>query len=71
MAIRATNVYEERAIGIYSDANSSDLESEFHRIRRQQSYVDRYLRDQLAYDMWFIIFAVWISEFTAFNNIMF
>lgn len=62
MAIRATNVYEERAIGIQSDANSSDFQAELIRIRRQQTYVDRYLRDQLAYDSWFIILVVWISR---------
>jgi len=58
MCIRATNPYEERAMGLVGDMDSYIWSEEAYRLKRQKGYVEQYLRDQLAYDIWWIMLVI-------------
>lgn len=81
LAIRSTNVYEERALGI-SENRETDAMHGLQYLKQEEGYVHLHLKEQLAvsrvitasssrlrlrkilkYDVWFIIFAVWLSKF--------
>lgn len=47
LAIRATNVYEERSLGIHSEDEGS-LKSGIANLRREKGYSKFHLREQLA-----------------------
>ena len=47
LAIRATNVYEERALGIQHD-NEPSFKSGLYNLRREKGYSKFHLREQLA-----------------------
>ncbi|KAF2140281.1 uncharacterized protein K452DRAFT_310039 [Aplosporella prunicola CBS 121167] len=47
ISLRRTNVYEEKSLGLYADAEEEDEGVE-------QSYVSTHLRRQLSFDLWFV-----------------
>jgi Trk-type K+ transport system membrane component len=58
ISVRASNTYEERALGIYSDYASIDETN-------GRSYVLTHIRKQLTFDLWYIflgIFCICIAE---------
>ena len=58
IAIRSSNTYEERSLGIYERSRPYDEE-------RSSSYIMTHLRNQLSFDLWYIcvgIFSICIAE---------
>ncbi|KAF4168052.1 hypothetical protein CNMCM6936_003647 [Aspergillus lentulus] len=59
ISVRASNTYEERALGIYPDDAATIDESD------DRSYVLSHIRNQLTFDLWYIflgIFCICIAE---------
>ncbi|KAI4756542.1 TrkH-domain-containing protein [Aureobasidium sp. EXF-3400] len=54
VSLRQTNIYEERSLGI---ENNSDEDAEK---KGEQSYISEHIRKQLAYDLWWLILAIWL-----------
>jgi len=54
VSLRQTNIYEERSLGIES---SSDEDAEN---KGEQSYISEHIRKQIAYDLWWLILAIWL-----------
>ncbi|THW30617.1 TrkH-domain-containing protein [Aureobasidium pullulans] len=54
ISLRQTNIYEERSLGIQ---NSSDEDAEK---KSEQSYLSEHVKKQLAYDLWWLILAIWL-----------
>jgi len=73
MSVRATNVYEERALGVYEEEESDD-EDEFSKQQGAHAvakYLGWHARRQLAFDMWWVALSLWlvcIIERTALTN---
>jgi hypothetical protein len=59
---RATNVYEEKALGIH-DADEHSEKAGIQHVKTEGSYVSEHLRQQLAYDVWWVVLCTFISEF--------
>lgn len=64
MSIRSTNVYEEKALGLYDedeDGQNSEIEKE-NAVRplAMPAYFLHHARRQLAFDIWWLGLAVWI-----------
>lgn len=66
MSVRATNVYEERSLGVFDDGDSDEEDEEeaeasgtkgAHAVAK---YVGWHARRQLAFDMWWIALALWL-----------
>jgi hypothetical protein len=58
ISVRRTNVYEEKALGIYGSPNENEDEAD-------ASYIGTHLRHQLSFDLWYIflgLFIISISE---------
>lgn len=58
MSIRASNTYEERALGVYVDVPELNEQS-------TQSYLVHHLQNQLSFDLWYIftgIFFICVAE---------
>ncbi|KAI5240308.1 TrkH-domain-containing protein [Aureobasidium subglaciale] len=54
ISLRQTNIYEERSLGIQKNTDENpDKES-------GKSYFSVHVRKQLAYDLWWIILAIWL-----------
>ncbi|KAI5195866.1 TrkH-domain-containing protein [Aureobasidium subglaciale] len=54
ISLRQTNIYEERSLGIQKNTDEiPDKES-------GKSYFSVHVRKQLAYDLWWIILAIWL-----------
>ncbi|KAL9598299.1 MAG: hypothetical protein Q9219_004600 [cf. Caloplaca sp. 3 TL-2023] len=59
ISIRRTNVYEEKSLGIYTNASEDDESA------NEPSYVGAHLRRQLSFDLWYIflgLFVIAIAE---------
>lgn len=59
IAIRSSNTYEERSLGLYQPSNLSYDEQD------GTSYLMTHMRNQLSFDMWYIfigVFAICIAE---------
>lgn len=55
ISIRRTNVYEEQSLGVYlRDENQEDIE------KTPSTYIGAHLRNQLSFDLWFIVLALFI-----------
>ncbi|KAK9900695.1 TrkH-domain-containing protein [Cystobasidium minutum MCA 4210] len=68
LAIRATNVYEERSLGIHTD-EEGNLKVGMANLRKETGYSKFHLREQLAYDVWYILLAFWLICIVERNNI--
>ncbi|CEH15031.1 related to potassium transporter trk-1 [Ceraceosorus bombacis] len=63
MSVRNTNVYEERALGVYEDDQTSefgDEEPTTGGARVWGTYLAAHARRQLAFDMWWLGFSLWL-----------
>ncbi|KAI0282873.1 cation transport protein-domain-containing protein [Russula aff. rugulosa BPL654] len=64
MSVRATNVYEEKSLGIYEDDASIDEEENFslsgNRMTIWGNYLTMHARKQLAFDMWWLGLALFL-----------
>lgn len=63
MSVRATNVYEERSLGLFDDDDSDEEEAEASGTKGAHAvakYVGWHARRQLAFDMWWIALALWL-----------
>ncbi|ORY75669.1 cation transport protein-domain-containing protein [Leucosporidium creatinivorum] len=67
VTIRASNVYEERSIGVYEESDDEDeIEAQFDTSARTKkpkttgNYIRYHARKQLAFDMWWLVGALWL-----------
>ncbi|KAI0365314.1 TrkH-domain-containing protein [Pilatotrama ljubarskyi] len=68
MSVRATNVYEEKSLGIYeSDADEDEIDDDAHWNRPSESrvaiwgrYLMRHARRQLSFDMWWLAVSLFL-----------
>lgn len=66
ISIRSTNVYEERSMGIFDDDSEDEEEVEesfSNKPRAAASYIAHHARKQLAFDIWWLAFACFLSMF--------
>ncbi|KAL8674858.1 MAG: hypothetical protein Q9168_000744 [Polycauliona sp. 1 TL-2023] len=59
ISVRRTNVYEEKALGIYTSGGENDEDA------NEPSYIGAHLRRQLSFDLWYIflgLFVIAIAE---------
>lgn len=66
ISIRRTNVYEEQSLGVYEN-ESSDLDENHI---TTHSYMGAHLKNQLSYDLWFIILMFFIIVIAEGKKIM-
>lgn len=59
ISVRRTNVYEEKALGLYGSSNDEDEKNE-----HGFSYVGAHLRRQLSFDLWYIFIGYFILTIT-------
>jgi len=72
MSVCATNVYEERSLGVFEDEDEDDagIENEVDypasdsRVAIWGRYLGRHVRHQLSYDLWWLMFAVFLLAVT-------
>ncbi|WVR05816.1 hypothetical protein IAU60_002841 [Kwoniella sp. DSM 27419] len=61
LSVRATNVYEEKSLGLFGEENEEDeFEGEGEGAQAVAKYVGWHARRQLAFDIWWIGFALWL-----------
>ncbi|GAA5889942.1 hypothetical protein JCM5296_003656 [Sporobolomyces johnsonii] len=63
VSIRSTNVYEEKSMGVYDediDDDPDDVEAKFDKTPSATQYIGYHARKQLAFDMWWLVLAVWL-----------
>ncbi|GAA5925325.1 hypothetical protein JCM3775_006423 [Rhodotorula graminis] len=63
VSIRATNVYEEKSMGVYDedfDEDPDDAEARFEKSHSATQYIGYHARKQLAFDLWWLGLAVWL-----------
>ncbi|KAF4568438.1 hypothetical protein EYR40_010154 [Pleurotus pulmonarius] len=75
MSIRATNVYEERSLGVFEappadeDEEPGDLEALPPR-ERVGKYLDWHLRRQVSNDIWWLVWAIFLIAIIERRNLM-
>ncbi|KGB77669.1 potassium ion transporter [Cryptococcus deuterogattii R265] len=61
LSVRSTNVYEEKSLGLFGDEVEEDVLSEegsgAHAVAK---YIGWHARRQLAFDIWWLAFALWL-----------
>ncbi|KAH8926165.1 TrkH-domain-containing protein [Atractiella rhizophila] len=62
LSIRATNVYEEKSMGVYhEEENETTYEANFYqRPGKATSYIAHHARKQLSFDLWWLFAALWL-----------
>ena len=62
LSIRASNVYEERSMGVFEDSDDEDSDEEEARLERKSlpTYIAHHGRKLLSFDLWWIVFAIWL-----------
>jgi len=75
MSIRATNVYEERSLGVFEtnvvwNEDEPGLSEATTRGERIGKYLGWHLRRQLALDLWWLIIGVWLVCIVERTNMM-
>ncbi|GAA5951506.1 hypothetical protein JCM21900_001587 [Sporobolomyces salmonicolor] len=62
VSIRSTNVYEEKSMGVYDEDfdDPDDVEAKFEKTHSATQYIGYHARKQLAFDMWWLVLAVWL-----------
>lgn len=65
IAVRSTNVYEQKSLGIYrNEEDEEDVEAKFDKAGKEHapgtttSYIAHHVRSQLGFDMWSLVFAL-------------
>ncbi|CAE6533332.1 unnamed protein product [Rhizoctonia solani] len=62
LSVRATNVYEERSLGVYLDDEEGDEEepNKPANVHAWGTYLAWHARRQLSFDMWWLAVALWL-----------
>lgn len=60
MSVRNTNVYEERSLGLYNEEPDDTAEPQTGGARVWGNYLAAHARRQLAFDIWWLGFALWL-----------
>ncbi|CUA74180.1 Low-affinity potassium transport protein [Saccharomyces cerevisiae S288c] [Rhizoctonia solani] len=62
LSVRATNVYEERSLGVYLDDEQADEEepNKPSNVHAWGTYLAWHARRQLSFDMWWLAVALWL-----------
>lgn len=61
ISVRSTNVYEEKSMGVFDrEENEEDAEERFNKTRSPASYIAHHARKQLAFDLWWIVLAIFL-----------
>ncbi|SCZ90322.1 BZ3500_MvSof-1268-A1-R1_Chr1-3g01916 [Microbotryum saponariae] len=61
VSIRSTNVYEEKSMGVFEEEeDEDDVEARFEKSHSASQYISYHARKQLAFDMWWLVLAVWL-----------
>nr|ODN98734.1 potassium ion transporter [Cryptococcus depauperatus CBS 7855] len=61
LSVRATNVYEEKSLGLYGeDYDSDELSEDTRGAHAVAKYIGFHARRQLAFDIWWLAFALWL-----------
>lgn len=66
LSVRSTNVYEERSLGVFRPDNDEDVEDVAEegegqgRAKVWGKYLTMHARKQLAFDIWWLGFALWL-----------
>ncbi|CAO1616976.1 unnamed protein product [Parajaminaea phylloscopi] len=63
LSVRSTNVYEERSLGVYVEKNGGDEDAELPNSSSPAgwgTYLAAHARRQLAFDIWWLGFALWL-----------
>jgi potassium uptake Trk family protein len=60
MSVRNTNVYEERSLGLYNEEPADTAEPQTGGARVWGNYLAAHARRQLAFDIWWLGFALWL-----------
>ena len=60
MAVRSTNVYEERSLGVYGEAMEREHNEQQQQPRLGSRFLEMHIRNQIMYDLWFVMLALFI-----------
>ncbi|KAE8540063.1 hypothetical protein D1P53_004001 [Cryptococcus gattii VGV] len=61
LSVRSTNVYEEKSLGLFGDeVEEDDLSEEGSGAHAVAKYIGWHARRQLAFDIWWLAFALWL-----------
>lgn len=61
LSVRSTNVYEEKSLGLFgSEIEEDDLSEEGSGAHAVAKYIGWHARRQLAFDIWWLAFALWL-----------
>ncbi|RSH85304.1 low affinity potassium transporter [Saitozyma podzolica] len=61
LSVRSTNVYEEKSLGLFGDEeDEEDMEYSEKGAQAVAKYVGWHARRQLAFDIWWLAFALWL-----------
>ena len=60
LSIRQTNIYEERSLGQDDSSKTQEALQDTKKQKEAESQLGQHLRRQLAYDIWWILGAVWL-----------
>ena len=60
ISVRSTNVYEERSMGVFEEDLDDMDEEEQTAAASPTSYIAYHARKQLAFDMWWLVLALWL-----------
>jgi Trk-type K+ transport system membrane component len=60
LSVRSTNVYEERSLGLFSDEQEEDFDERAKGPHAVAKYLGWHARRQLAFDIWWLAFALWL-----------
>ncbi|WVQ97343.1 hypothetical protein IAU59_004454 [Kwoniella sp. CBS 9459] len=60
LSVRATNVYEEKSLGLFGEEEEDDIGTEGEGAQAVAKYIGWHARRQLAFDIWWLGFALWL-----------
>ena len=60
ISLRATNVYEDRSMGVYDRDTGKEEQQEEGQGKEEGSSIQKHLQNQLAYDLWWIVLSVFL-----------
>ncbi|OCF31127.1 potassium ion transporter [Kwoniella heveanensis BCC8398] len=60
LSVRATNVYEEKSLGLFGEEEEDEFGGEGEGAQAVAKYIGWHARRQLAFDIWWLGFALWL-----------
>nr|XP_019049169.1 potassium ion transporter [Kwoniella bestiolae CBS 10118]OCF28099.1 potassium ion transporter [Kwoniella bestiolae CBS 10118] len=60
LSVRATNVYEEKSLGLFGEEDDDEFNTEGEGAQAVAKYIGWHARRQLAFDIWWLGFALWL-----------